>query len=263
LRQLSRVTSELQRNAMSLRMVPIRGLFQKMSRLVRDLGSDPIAVRLFHPDVQAAPHAYFTQYPDFGRVLGTLRALAASGEVWPRLELSNLPWCAWDGDGLEALDVTLIGSANLVQHHAFDACAACPAKARCAGVHPAYFEQHAAWTPDMGRVAKALAHQEAKQAALARDLAVVEAPAVAWWTERVSPDADLCLSVEPVREGAGYFFRTEDVGAFYRGALSDPDQHAAFQTALRAAVRDLRAAATPDRDAVRARLEQLIAEIRG
>jgi len=38
LRQLSRVTSELQRNAMSMRMVPIRGLFQKMSRLVRDLG---------------------------------------------------------------------------------------------------------------------------------------------------------------------------------------------------------------------------------
>jgi len=37
LRQLSRVTSELQRNAMSLRMVPIRGIFQKMSRLVRDL----------------------------------------------------------------------------------------------------------------------------------------------------------------------------------------------------------------------------------
>jgi two-component system chemotaxis sensor kinase CheA len=38
LRQLSRVTTELQRNAMSLRMVPIRGLFQKMGRLVRDLG---------------------------------------------------------------------------------------------------------------------------------------------------------------------------------------------------------------------------------
>lgn len=37
LRQLSRVTSELQRNAMSLRMVPIRGIFQKMSRLVRDV----------------------------------------------------------------------------------------------------------------------------------------------------------------------------------------------------------------------------------
>ena len=38
LRQLSRVTTELQRNAMSLRMVPIRNLFQKMGRLVRDLG---------------------------------------------------------------------------------------------------------------------------------------------------------------------------------------------------------------------------------
>jgi len=38
LRQLSRTTTELQRNAMSLRMVPIRGVFQKMTRLVRDIG---------------------------------------------------------------------------------------------------------------------------------------------------------------------------------------------------------------------------------
>lgn len=39
LRQLSRITTDLQRNAMSLRMVPIRGLFNKMSRLVRDLAT--------------------------------------------------------------------------------------------------------------------------------------------------------------------------------------------------------------------------------
>lgn len=39
LRQLGRITTELQRNAMSLRMVPIRGLFQKMGRLVRDLAA--------------------------------------------------------------------------------------------------------------------------------------------------------------------------------------------------------------------------------
>jgi two-component system chemotaxis sensor kinase CheA len=39
LRQLSRTTTELQRNAMSLRMVPIRGVFQKMTRLVRDIGA--------------------------------------------------------------------------------------------------------------------------------------------------------------------------------------------------------------------------------
>jgi len=38
LRQLSRTTSELQRNAMSLRMVPVRAAFQKMTRLVRDVG---------------------------------------------------------------------------------------------------------------------------------------------------------------------------------------------------------------------------------
>jgi two-component system, chemotaxis family, sensor kinase CheA len=39
LRQLSRITTELQRNAMSLRMVPIRAMFHKMNRLVRDLST--------------------------------------------------------------------------------------------------------------------------------------------------------------------------------------------------------------------------------
>jgi two-component system, chemotaxis family, sensor kinase CheA len=39
LRQLGRITSELQRTAMSLRMVPIRRTFQKMTRLVRDLSA--------------------------------------------------------------------------------------------------------------------------------------------------------------------------------------------------------------------------------
>jgi two-component system chemotaxis sensor kinase CheA len=37
LAQLKRITSDLQRNAMSMRMTPIRPTFQKMSRLVRDL----------------------------------------------------------------------------------------------------------------------------------------------------------------------------------------------------------------------------------
>ena len=39
LRQLGRITTELQRNAMSLRMVPIRAMFHKMNRLVRDLAT--------------------------------------------------------------------------------------------------------------------------------------------------------------------------------------------------------------------------------
>lgn len=38
LAQLRRITTDLQRGAMSMRMVPIRQTFQKMSRLVRDLG---------------------------------------------------------------------------------------------------------------------------------------------------------------------------------------------------------------------------------
>src|SRR5579875_1176986 len=37
LQQLERITGELQKTAMSMRMVPVGGLFQKMSRLVRDL----------------------------------------------------------------------------------------------------------------------------------------------------------------------------------------------------------------------------------
>lgn len=39
LAQLSRITKELQRVSMSLRMVPIRGVFHKMSRVVRDVGA--------------------------------------------------------------------------------------------------------------------------------------------------------------------------------------------------------------------------------
>jgi len=37
LRQLARITTDLQQTAMCLRMIPIRGIFQKMARLVRDL----------------------------------------------------------------------------------------------------------------------------------------------------------------------------------------------------------------------------------
>jgi two-component system chemotaxis sensor kinase CheA len=39
LRQLGRITTELQRTAMSLRMVPMSGTFRKMTRLVRDLAA--------------------------------------------------------------------------------------------------------------------------------------------------------------------------------------------------------------------------------
>jgi two-component system chemotaxis sensor kinase CheA len=38
LAQLARITGELQKTAMSMRMMPVGGLFQKMNRLVRDLG---------------------------------------------------------------------------------------------------------------------------------------------------------------------------------------------------------------------------------
>lgn len=37
--QLGRITKELQRVSMSMRMTPVRGLFQKMARVVRDIGA--------------------------------------------------------------------------------------------------------------------------------------------------------------------------------------------------------------------------------
>lgn len=37
--QLSRITKDLQRVSMSMRMVPVRGAFQKMARVVRDIGA--------------------------------------------------------------------------------------------------------------------------------------------------------------------------------------------------------------------------------
>jgi two-component system chemotaxis sensor kinase CheA len=55
LAQLKRITSELQRSAMAMRMVPIRQTFQKMARLVRDMGrqSDkPITLVLSGEDTE-------------------------------------------------------------------------------------------------------------------------------------------------------------------------------------------------------------------
>jgi two-component system chemotaxis sensor kinase CheA len=55
LAQLRRITTELQRGAMSMRMVPIRQTFQKMSRLVRDLSkrsAKPIELVLAGEDTE-------------------------------------------------------------------------------------------------------------------------------------------------------------------------------------------------------------------
>lgn len=55
LSQLRRITSELQRTAMAMRMVPIRQTFQKMSRLVRDLSKasgKPVELQLEGEDTE-------------------------------------------------------------------------------------------------------------------------------------------------------------------------------------------------------------------
>lgn len=55
LAQLARITEEVQRTAMAMRMVPIGPLFQKMARLVRDLGrksGKPIAFETAGEDVE-------------------------------------------------------------------------------------------------------------------------------------------------------------------------------------------------------------------
>ncbi len=53
--QMARITKELQKTAMSLRMVPIRATFQKMQRLVRDLGAKQgkeLALELFGEETE-------------------------------------------------------------------------------------------------------------------------------------------------------------------------------------------------------------------
>ena len=53
--QLRRITSDLQRNAMSMRMLPIRQTFQKMARLVRDLSKKngkPVELTLSGEDTE-------------------------------------------------------------------------------------------------------------------------------------------------------------------------------------------------------------------
>lgn len=55
LRQLARITTDLQQSAMSLRMIPIRGIFQKMSRLVRDLSASQnkqVRLQLMGEDIE-------------------------------------------------------------------------------------------------------------------------------------------------------------------------------------------------------------------
>ncbi len=55
LSQLKRITSDLQRTAMAMRMVPVRQTFQRMSRLVRDLGKKsgkPVELELAGEDTE-------------------------------------------------------------------------------------------------------------------------------------------------------------------------------------------------------------------
>jgi two-component system chemotaxis sensor kinase CheA len=55
LSQLSRITSDLQRTSMSLRMVAIRQTFQKMTRLVRDLSKKsgkPVSLEMVGEDTE-------------------------------------------------------------------------------------------------------------------------------------------------------------------------------------------------------------------
>jgi two-component system chemotaxis sensor kinase CheA len=59
LAQLGRVTAELQRTAMALRLVPIRATFEKMTRLVRDLSlkaGKPVELQLHGEDTELDRH---------------------------------------------------------------------------------------------------------------------------------------------------------------------------------------------------------------
>lgn len=214
----------------------------ELIRLARDLGSDPIAVRVFHPDFADAPSPYYWQYPAYDDVLGALRSLAASGEALPHLELSNVPWCALPTDGLDGLSLKVVNTPNEISMFTFDACATCPARPRCSGVHAGYTARHPGWTVDPAQVERSLAWADAraKLDESNRQPGVPNAPDEATWREQVWPDAPRLVAVEPLREGAGYFFKTDTHGAFYAGDCGSTEREDRFREALRAGVRALR-----------------------
>lgn len=206
----------------------------------RDLGSDPVAVRVFHPDVYEAPPEHYLQYPAWSAVMAGLRALAGATPL-PRIELSNVPWCAVDVHAVRKLPVRLVSTPNEVAVFPLPACTTCAARPRCTGVHPAYLTQHGAWTVDPEQVAAALAWDAEREASVRQDRlpGVPNRPDEALVAMAVWPDAERRLGVEPVRAGAGYFFTADGVGAFYGGAL-DAEREGRFRDGLRATVRKLR-----------------------
>ena len=211
-------------------------------RAARDLGSDPIAVRVFHPDVANAPNTYYWQYPAYDAVLDALRSLVASGEPLPRIELSNVPWCALPTDGLDGLSLQVVNTPNEISMFTFDACATCAARSRCSGVHAGYAARHRSWEVDPEQVQRSLAwvDERARVDESNRAPGVPNAPEEATWRAQVWPDAARLVAVEPIREGAGYFFKTDTHGAFYAGDCGSPAREESFRDALRAAVRALR-----------------------
>lgn len=235
-------------------------------REARDLGSDPVAIRVFHPDARASEASHYAQYPRFEDVLAGLRALAASGEPLPRLELSNLPWCALDPTGLDALDVIVPNTPNELSWYAAPGCTGCPARPRCSGLHPAYADQHGGWPTGAARVADALAWSDAKDAARRRPRSAHVEPedTAPLLRERVFEGEPVELGVGQRLEGFAYFFETPTHGCYYRGSFRDPAHAERFRAALRGAMRRLRAvdAAALDGDALVAAMRDVLTEAR-
>jgi MoaA/NifB/PqqE/SkfB family radical SAM enzyme len=131
----------------------------ELARAAVALGAEGFTVQVFHPDAVTAPPSYFRQYPRHEDVVAGLAALAP-GDA-PPLQVGNLPRCRLDPDVVTRLRLRLLDSANHVAHRAWAACDVCPARERCAGVHPAYVERYAPPEPELGRVVAVLGAEAA------------------------------------------------------------------------------------------------------
>ncbi len=238
----------------------------ELVREARANGCEKVAVRLFHPDVHGAGPEYFVQYPNYDDVHAALRVLAASAEALPRVEVTNLPWCALDPEGLDGLDLMVLNPPNAVRYYDAPACSGCPVRERCPGLHAGYHRQHGHWPRHAAHVVERTAWADGLSARRGRSTSEHVEPedVQPLFRAQVVPGEEVELSVGQKLDGFGYFFTTDTLGCYYRGSFRDPSTLAAFRTAVQAAVRPLRQAKPEElgADALVAAMEAVIASTR-
>lgn len=101
-------------------------------------GSERAQLRLFFPDIAAAPASYYDQFPSLAALREALVRLERDPPSVP-IELGNTPLCQVDPEQTPGLDLRLIehrGHQNTFKTEGVGVCGACEARERCVRFHP-------------------------------------------------------------------------------------------------------------------------------